>query len=106
MDEGVVRFLFVAIGIAIMGGGIPAIIILTDRLGKAFATRMGGKRPTDDQIAGLEQQLQLARERLAGAEERMAASEQRLVELEERLDFAERLLARVPDRERLPPQAH
>ena len=72
---------------------IGTVVILRGALGKAFARRLEGKAGTDPALT----------ERIAELEHRLAELEQdrvRVNELEERLDFAERLLAAPPERQK------
>ena len=92
----------VALMVAIMGGGIPALIILASGITKALST---GRGLTEEDTAALRRELAEASQRLEAAEQRLAESDARLVELEERVDFAERMLARPPERGQLEPGA-
>ena len=91
-----------ALMVVLMGGGIPALIIVAAGINKALTTRRG---ISEEETADLRRALREAVDRLAVQEERLAESDARLVELEERVDFAERLLARAPERGQLEPGA-
>lgn len=70
---------------------IGVVLILRGPVGKAFARRIEGKAGADPALA----------ERIDELEHRLADMEQeraRFGELEERLDFAERMLAKSPER--------
>jgi len=74
-----------------MFAAIAAVIILRGPLGRALAERIAGGRGRE---AGAAEPLLTEVEELR----------RRVGEMEERLDFAERLLARHRDAERLPPR--
>lgn len=89
-----------ALMVVLMGGGIPALIIVATGINKALTTRRG---MSEEETADLRRELREAVDRLAAHEQRLAESDARLLEIEERVDFAERLLARRPERGRLDP---
>jgi NADP-dependent 3-hydroxy acid dehydrogenase YdfG len=70
---------------------VSMVLIFRGAIGKAIARRIEGKGAPDPALA----------ERIEELEHRLADMEQdrlRVAELEERLDFAERLLAKAPER--------
>jgi hypothetical protein len=83
----------ILIAMSIVAALIGAIYILGP-LARALARRIEG-RGVD---AGMQEELHALRERVAD----MDGLRDRVLELEERIDFAERLLSRPPQPERLP----
>ena len=74
-----------AIVVLVIVIGVVAVKLLRGPLGHAIADRMRGSAPPDPAMA-----------------EELEALKGRLAEVEERLDFAERLLAKTEQAERLP----
>jgi hypothetical protein len=84
---------------AFVGGlfflSVAAVVILRGALGKAWARRIEGARALPDATATA------AVEELQGRVAELEQQVGRIHEIEERLDFAERLLARAREPERL-----
>ena len=80
-------------------GGMSAIALSFSPIGRALADRIRGKTATS---GGDELRAELAEQRQALTDE-MDAVRRELGELAERVDFAERLLAKNRDGERLAP---
>ncbi len=85
--------MWLAIGLTTLAGSGMLTALFLGPIGRAIGARISGGR--GGAAAGVSQEV----ERTAG---QVHALQDRLAELEERLDFAERLLARSPEREALP----
>lgn len=86
------------IAIVLLFGGGTAFLLAISPIGKAVADRIskGGSDPSKETLQRIEES------HLAVLEE-LDAVRHELTEVQERLDFAERLLARQREVERLPP---
>ncbi len=97
-----------AVGVIGLALVIGATLVLTGPVGKALAEWIRGWSRTEEQWLAMKAAKHGVA--LGGESERLLAEldelKRRLAEVEERLDFAERLLARERDPERLaPPRA-
>lgn len=78
-----------AVAVSVMFMSMAAIFVLRGPVGRALAERLSGRRSADEGAAQLQAEVEAMRRRLA--------------EAEERLDFAERLLARSNQADRVSP---
>jgi hypothetical protein len=86
------------VAIVLIFGGLTAFLLAISPIGRAVADRIrrGGNGPSRESLQRIEESY------LAVLEE-MESLRQELTDVQGRIDFAERLLARQPAAERLPP---
>lgn len=95
------------VAVVLLFGGGTLFLLAISPIGKAIAARILGRRPSDDfgeQLKELRGDVEALR--AGGGLEELAQVRHEVAELAERLDFAERLLAKQRESERLaPPRA-